>query len=194
MKAKSPSPTVTTVFHTHCLIWLLISGIVPLLVTWDVGAEWPIGIILFSCPVALWLARPCLNRTAIERRGRERLIAASSLGLFLLWCSALAAAFALLIYPLWRGPILDPNARPDRRTKQQGARADNTASWTNMVDASGTSLFGWNGDGALEAEDGPWNQDRVSYGYNSARLRQRSCSRSAALPGPTATFTIQPCA
>jgi RHS repeat-associated protein len=40
-----------------------------------------------------------------------------------------------------------------------------------MVDAAGTSAFGYNTNGLLAFEDGPWADDTVSFDYNTARLR-----------------------
>ena len=41
---------------------------------------------------------------------------------------------------------------------------------TNMVDAVGTTAYGYDDVGQLLSEDGPWNDDTVSYTYNN-RLR-----------------------
>ena len=41
---------------------------------------------------------------------------------------------------------------------------------TNMVDRVGTSGFSWTAAGHLTGEDGPWDNDNVSYGYTH-RLR-----------------------
>jgi RHS repeat-associated protein len=43
---------------------------------------------------------------------------------------------------------------------------------TNMVDAVGTNALAWTPWGALASEDGPWDQDTVTYGQNEALLRQ----------------------
>ncbi len=40
-----------------------------------------------------------------------------------------------------------------------------------MVDAAGTNSFGYDANGLLGSEDGPWANDTVSYGYNPGRLR-----------------------
>jgi RHS repeat-associated protein len=42
---------------------------------------------------------------------------------------------------------------------------------TNMVDSVGTTRFSYTTAGLLQNEDGPWNDDTVTYAYNSARLR-----------------------
>ena len=41
---------------------------------------------------------------------------------------------------------------------------------TNMVDRVGTTKFSWTAAGQLAGEDGPWDNDAVSYGYTH-RLR-----------------------
>jgi YD repeat-containing protein len=38
---------------------------------------------------------------------------------------------------------------------------------TNMVDAAGTSRFTYTDFGALLSEDGPWDNDTVTYGYTT---------------------------
>ena len=43
---------------------------------------------------------------------------------------------------------------------------------TRLVDAVGTSAFAWTPWGVLASEDGPWDQDTVTYGQNEALLRQ----------------------
>jgi RHS repeat-associated protein len=42
---------------------------------------------------------------------------------------------------------------------------------TNMVDAAGTTRFTYAGFGAVASEDGPWEQDTVSYSYDNGRRR-----------------------
>ena len=42
---------------------------------------------------------------------------------------------------------------------------------TNMVDGVGTNLYSYTSAGLLSSEDGPWNDDTLSYTYNSQRLR-----------------------
>jgi len=42
---------------------------------------------------------------------------------------------------------------------------------TNMVDTAGTTAFGYNTNGLVAFEDGPWADDTVSFDYNTARLR-----------------------
>ena len=44
---------------------------------------------------------------------------------------------------------------------------------TNMVDASGTTLFRYTDFGALLSENGPWSDDTITYDYTTNRLRQR---------------------
>jgi RHS repeat-associated protein len=41
---------------------------------------------------------------------------------------------------------------------------------TNMIDATGTTMYGYDAVGQLLIEDGPWANDTVSYGY-TARMR-----------------------
>jgi len=40
-----------------------------------------------------------------------------------------------------------------------------------MVDGVGTTLYGYTSAGLLSSEDGPWNDDTVSYNHNYQRLR-----------------------
>lgn len=42
---------------------------------------------------------------------------------------------------------------------------------TNMTDAVGTTRYTYTGAGLLLTEDGPWNDDTITYNYNSMRLR-----------------------
>ena len=42
---------------------------------------------------------------------------------------------------------------------------------TNMVDAAGTTRYGYTGFGAILSEDGPWETDTVTYGYDNGRRR-----------------------
>ena len=42
---------------------------------------------------------------------------------------------------------------------------------TNMVDAAGTTVYGYTTFGALLSEDGPWANDTVSYTYDNGRRR-----------------------
>ena len=42
---------------------------------------------------------------------------------------------------------------------------------TNMLDAAGTTKYGYTGFGAVLSEDGPWENDTVSYGYDSGLRR-----------------------
>ena len=42
---------------------------------------------------------------------------------------------------------------------------------TNMVDAAGTTVYGYTSFGALLSEDGPWANDTVSYTYDNGRRR-----------------------
>src|SRR5206468_415204 len=56
---------------------------------------------------------------------------------------------------------------------------------TNMVDAAGTTRYSYADFGALASEDGPWENDTVSYGYNN---RRRS---SLALQQPNAAVWSQ---
>jgi YD repeat-containing protein len=41
---------------------------------------------------------------------------------------------------------------------------------TNMVDAAGTTKYGYDNAGQILSEDGPWSDDTVTYAYNN-RLR-----------------------
>jgi len=49
-----------------------------------------------------------------------------------------------------------------------------------MVDAAGTTTYTYHGSGNLLTEDGPWASDTVTYGYNSARLRNSLTLQQAA--------------
>jgi len=52
-----------------------------------------------------------------------------------------------------------------------------------MVDAAGTTKYTYYAGGLLNAEDGPWTSDTVTYTYNNARLRscyELSCHRTFA--------------
>jgi YD repeat-containing protein len=42
---------------------------------------------------------------------------------------------------------------------------------TTMIDAAGTTQFTWKAWGGLATEVGPWANDTVTYGYNTARER-----------------------
>lgn len=42
----------------------------------------------------------------------------------------------------------------------------------SMTDAVGTTTLGWKAYGALANEDGPWNDDKITYSYTTARERQ----------------------
>ncbi len=42
---------------------------------------------------------------------------------------------------------------------------------TNMVDGIGSTAFSWTGGDQLQSEDGPWENDAVSYFYNDSRQR-----------------------
>jgi len=44
---------------------------------------------------------------------------------------------------------------------------------TNMVDAVGTSGFSYTDFGALLSEDGPWDNDTITYSYTANRLRSK---------------------
>jgi len=57
---------------------------------------------------------------------------------------------------------------------------------TNMVDAVATTVFGYDANGLLGSEDGPWANDTVSYGYNAGRLRS-----SLTLQQPNASSWVQ---
>ena len=41
-----------------------------------------------------------------------------------------------------------------------------------MVDAVGTTVFGYDANGLLGSEDGPWANDTVSYGYTIPLIRE----------------------
>ena len=41
-----------------------------------------------------------------------------------------------------------------------------------MMDGVGTTRYSYTAFGALQAEDGPWDSDTVSYTYTTNRLRQ----------------------
>jgi YD repeat-containing protein len=45
---------------------------------------------------------------------------------------------------------------------------------TNMVDAAGTTRYAYTDFGALLSEDGPWDNDTLTYGYTTNRMRNRS--------------------
>jgi RHS repeat-associated protein len=44
---------------------------------------------------------------------------------------------------------------------------------TNMVDAVGSTAYRYTDFGALLSEDGPWDDDKVTYGYTTNRLRSK---------------------
>ncbi|MCP5517100.1 MAG: hypothetical protein H7A45_07585 [Verrucomicrobiales bacterium] len=41
---------------------------------------------------------------------------------------------------------------------------------TSLIDAVGTTAFTWHGNGALASENGPWDDDTVTYGLDSAGM------------------------
>ncbi len=55
---------------------------------------------------------------------------------------------------------------------------------TNRVDATGTTKYTYHANGQFLSEDGPWEYDTVTYGYNSDRLRS-----SLSLQQPTGNWT-----
>src|SRR5205809_585986 len=55
-----------------------------------------------------------------------------------------------------------------------------------MVDAVGTTVFGYDANGLLGSEDGPWGNDTVSYGYTTGRQRN-----SLTLQQPNASSWVQ---
>lgn len=57
---------------------------------------------------------------------------------------------------------------------------------TNMMDAVGTTRYAYTGFGAVLSEDGPWENDTVTYGYDNARRRS-----SLTLQQPNATAWAQ---
>src|SRR5881409_60388 len=57
---------------------------------------------------------------------------------------------------------------------------------TNVADAVGTTVLGYDANGLLGSEDGPWAIDTVSYGYSTGRQRN-----SLTLQQPNASSWVQ---
>ena len=64
-------------------------------------------------------------------------------------------------------------------------RYDALSRLTNIVDAAGTTVYGY-ANQFLASEDGPWDNDTVTYGYNNNRMRN-----SLALAQPNASPWVE---
>src|SRR6266481_5243926 len=53
---------------------------------------------------------------------------------------------------------------------------------TNMVDAAGNCNYGYTSFGALQTEDGPWENDTVTYSYNNQLRNGLSLDQPNAAP------------
>src|SRR3989442_11666486 len=53
---------------------------------------------------------------------------------------------------------------------------------TSMVDAAGTTAYGYTSFGALQSEDGPWDSDTVTYSYTNQLRSGLSLSQPNASP------------
>src|SRR5438105_1015681 len=53
---------------------------------------------------------------------------------------------------------------------------------TNMVDAAGTCNYSYSSFGALQSEDGPWDNDTVTYSYTNQLRSGLSLSQPNASP------------
>src|SRR3989442_10858755 len=53
---------------------------------------------------------------------------------------------------------------------------------TSMVDAAGTTTYGYTSFGALQSEDGPWDNDTVTYSYANQLRSGLSLAQPSASP------------